>query len=67
MVLINVDLPRPDSPAKTISTGRGQGGKRRRTDDHGGKLEALSDTLPMDLVGKVGKSNVAHELFANDR
>ena len=37
-----------------------------RTNDHGGELEALADTLPVDLVGQVGEANEAHELFADD-
>ena len=36
------------------------------TDDHGGELEALADTLPVNLVGQVGEANEAHELFADD-
>lgn len=37
------------------------------TDDHGSELEALPNALPVHLVGQVGKSDVAIELFANDR
>lgn len=37
-----------------------------RTDDHGRELEALPYALPVDLVGQVGKSDVAIELFADD-
>lgn len=28
-------------------------------------MEALADALAVDLVGEVGKANVAHELFTN--
>ncbi len=37
-----------------------------RTDNHGSELEALAHTLPVYLVRKVGESDVAHELFAED-
>lgn len=30
------------------------------TDDHGSELEALPDALPMNLVRKVGESDVTH-------
>jgi hypothetical protein len=44
--------------------------KRERTightDDHYGELEALSDALAVDLVGKIGKTNVAHQFLADD-
>ena len=36
------------------------------TNDHGGELEALAYAFPVDLVGKVGETDVAHELLAND-
>ena len=37
-----------------------------RTDDHYGKLEALSNALAVDLVGEVGETDVAHQLLADD-
>lgn len=37
-----------------------------RTNNHAGELEALSDALPVDLVGKVGEADVTHELFPDD-
>lgn len=37
-----------------------------RTNDHGGKLEALANTLPVDLVGKIGETDKTHELFPDD-
>ena len=67
---MSVDLPRPDSPNKrehssvdlcgtsSLTTGP--------TDDHGSKVEALLDTLPVDLVGQVGEADVAHEFFADE-
>ena len=45
--------------------------KRRRerglTDNHCRELEAFPDTLPVDLIRKVGETDVAHEFFADDR
>ena len=38
-----------------------------RTNNHSGELEALPHALPMNLVGKIGKANIAVELFADDR
>ena len=38
----------------------------RLTDNHCGELEALPDALPVHLVWKVGETDVAHELFADD-
>jgi len=35
--------------------------------DHGGKLEALADTLAVDLVWQVRESNIASKLLANNR
>lgn len=37
-----------------------------RTDDHGCELKALAYALPVDLVGKVCETDVAHELLADD-
>ena len=67
-VLMSVDLPRPDSPEvgvcqvsillRYVTT--------TLTDDHCSKLEALPHALPMNLIRKVGKANIAVELFADD-
>ena len=67
-VLMSVDLPRPDSPRMGVcqvsvplwyvTT--------TLTDDHGSKLEALPYALPVHLVRKVGKANVAVELFTDN-
>lgn len=71
-VLMSVDFPRPDSPEqrqRRVSGGREprkQSVAMTRTDHHGGELEALPDALPVHLVRKVGKSNISHELLAND-
>ena len=35
------------------------------TDNHGSELEALPHALPVDLVGKVGETDEAHEFLAN--
>ena len=61
-VLMSVDFPRPDSPgdASLIRT-RGTCNELLRTNDHGGKLEALADALPVDLVGEVGDANTVGE------
>lgn len=40
-------------------------GEKGRTDDHGGELETLPDTLPVNLVGEVGKADIAHEFLAD--
>lgn len=40
--------------------------ERRRTDDHARKLETLPDALPVDLVGEICETDVAHELFPDD-
>lgn len=37
------------------------------TDNHGGKLESLPNALPVYLIGEVGKTDIAIELFADDR
>lgn len=39
--------------------------RKKLTNDHGGELEALADALTVNLVGKVGETNVAHELFTD--
>jgi hypothetical protein len=49
-----------------LSRGLENGAIWVRTDDHGSKLEALSYTLPVDLVRKIGEPDVTHELFADD-
>lgn len=69
-VLTSVDLPRPDSPETRGLPG--QLGPHEDvttvlTDDHSSELEAFPNALPVYLVGQVGKSDVAIELFANDR
>lgn len=66
-VLIRVDFPKPDSPEKK------QRKKNTRlsltsdtllysllTDDHGSELEAFPHTFSVNLVGEIGKPNVAH-------
>lgn len=71
-VLMSVDFPRPDSPVemRLPVEKRWEQTKRTvtmtRTDDHGGKLEALPHALPVYLVGEIGKTNVSHELLANN-
>lgn len=37
------------------------------TDNHSRELEALLDALAVDLVRQVGESNVAHQLFPDNR
>jgi hypothetical protein len=37
-----------------------------RTNNHGGELKPFPHALPVDLVGEIGKPDVAHELLAND-
>lgn len=37
-----------------------------RTDNHDIEVEALADTLAVPLVGKIGETNVACQLSAND-
>lgn len=37
-----------------------------RTNNHASELESLSDALPVDLVGKVGETDVTHEFFPDD-
>lgn len=70
-VLMSVDLPNPDSPenmkrkrgkldVKPLQLDKGP------TNDHGGELEALPDALPMNLVRKVGESDVTHQFFADN-
>lgn len=39
--------------------------RKKRTDDHGGKLEPFADALAVHLVREIGKTDVAHELFAD--
>jgi hypothetical protein len=41
-------------------------GVQRHTNDHDVEVEPLADTLAVPLVGKVGKTNVASQLSAND-
>lgn len=67
-VFTRVDLPRPDSPdTRRKSAGAtGASASKRRTDDHGGELEALPDALSVDLVGEVCETDIAHELFADN-
>ena len=38
----------------------------RRTDDHYGELETLPDALAVDLVRKVGETDVSHEFLTDD-
>lgn len=72
-VLTRVDFPRPDSPVRVATRRRVEferpncerQTKKKRTDDHSSKLETLADALAVDLVGEVGKADVAHELFAD--
>jgi len=67
-VLISVDLPKPDSPIEDSVKMRGEWEEtRQRTNNHCSELETFADALPVHLVGKVGETNVAHELFANNR
>lgn len=68
-VLIRVDLPRPDSPVQRgdIITSSRKTSWLSLTDNHGCKLEALEDTLAVNLIGEIGKSNITCELFANNR
>jgi hypothetical protein len=37
-----------------------------RTDDHYGELETLPHALAVDLVWKVGETDVSHEFLADD-
>ncbi len=37
-----------------------------RTNDHYGELETLPHTLAVDLVWKVGETDVTHEFLADD-
>ena len=59
-VFTRVDLPSPDSPVeKTLLVAAKHLSWERLTDDHHGKLEALADTFPVDLVGQVGKPDIS--------
>lgn len=66
-VLMSVDLPSPDSPETKVCqvSMHAWDVTTLLTDDHGSKLESLPDTLPVDLVRQVRKTNIAVELFAN--
>ena len=75
-VLMRVDFPKPDSPVKplqannaTVSCRNLKKTPRERgpTDDHSGELESLPYALPVDLVGQIGETDVAHQFFADDR
>lgn len=37
-----------------------------RTNNHSSELKPFPHALPVDLVGEIGKTDVAHELLAND-
>ena len=66
-VLTRVDFPKPDSPGEGgVREKRRWEVKMRRTNDHDGKLEALSHTFTVNLVWEIGKANVAHKFLAND-
>ena len=66
-VLMRVDLPRPDSPdAVNEYMKKLKGRHMALTDDHGVEVEALAHALPVDLVGEVRETDVAHELLTDD-
>ena len=65
-VFMSVDLPKPDSPKADVSRRPYAPPCVTRTDNHGSELEALPYAFPVDLIGKVGEPDVAHEFFAND-
>lgn len=65
-VLTRVDLPRPDSPAKFISSKKINHRVSVHTNNHNVEVETLANTLAMPLVGQVGESNVSSQLAAHD-
>jgi hypothetical protein len=67
-VLIRVDLPNPDSPAKLMVTRmkNEDGTMALRTNNHGGKLKTFPHTFTVNLIWEISESNVAHEFFADD-
>lgn len=40
--------------------------RKEHTDDHCGELEAFPHAFPVNLVWKIGKTDVAHQFFTND-
>ena len=65
---MSVDLPRPDSPrvkVRQVSVPPGYV-TTKLTDDHSSKLESLPHALPVHLVRKVGETDIAIQLFADD-
>ena len=40
--------------------------KWNEKNDHCSKLKALPHTFPAELIGKVGETHLAHQLFVND-
>ena len=66
-MLINVDLPSPDSPRiatwfRTRESGslRADGDSSDRlTDNHGSELESFADTFPVHLVWQVREADVS--------
>lgn len=66
-VLMRVDLPRPDSPDTVNEYVKKLKGRHMAlTDDHGVEVEALAHALPVDLVGEIRETDVAHELLTDD-
>jgi hypothetical protein len=66
-VLTRVDLPRPDSPRNIIShTCLDLAAILQHTNNHNIEVEALSHTLAVPLVGKVGETNIAGQLSSDD-
>ncbi len=68
-VLTKVDFPKPDSPRECGVRDEVMGNETRgmgRTNDHYSKLETLPHTFTVYLVGKIGKTDIAHKFFAND-
>lgn len=63
-VLISVDLPSPDSPARCQQY-PARALRLIRTNNHDIEIESLSDTLPMPLIGEIGKSNISCQ-FSSD-
>lgn len=45
----------------------GRTGEKRRTNDHGSKLKSLAYAFPMNLVWQVCETDVACQLFTDDR
>lgn len=39
--------------------------ERKRTDNHGRELETLSNAFAVDLVWKVGETDITHQLFSD--